>query len=112
KRILVPPTPGILCALGLLMTDLRKDFAVTNLRLLDDAAIPTLAELYGELEVLATEWLDREGIAAERRNTRRTVDVRYLGQNYEIPVPVPEGPIGEDTIGSVRQGFLDRHRRI
>ena len=49
-RILVPRHPGILCALGLLLSDLRTDYARTRLLPVDDGAMPAMAETFAELD--------------------------------------------------------------
>src|SRR4029453_3982054 len=69
-RILVPRNPGILCALGLLLTDLRTDFARPRLLPVDDGAMPAMAETFAELTRRATEWFDREGVAHDARSIR------------------------------------------
>ena len=90
-RVLVPVSPGVLCAMGLLLTDLRSDFAVTRLTPLDAAAGTVLADAFGVLEARAEAWFEDEGIGAEARRIVRTVDMRYAGQNYELPIPVVAG---------------------
>jgi N-methylhydantoinase A len=89
-RVLVPVSPGILCAMGLLLTDLRTDFALTRLTTLDDAARPVLEEAFSVLTARATAWFEREGIAVTARRIVRTVDMRYAGQNYELPIALAE----------------------
>ena len=111
-RVLVPRTPGILCAMGLLLTDLRADFAVTRLRRLDAHALPAMAEAFHALAAQAQTWFDAEGIAAGDRRMARTVDMRYAGQNYELSVPLPEGQIGPDSLVSLAEGFAAAHRRL
>lgn len=91
NRVLVPVSPGILCAMGLLLTDLRSDFALTRLTLLNEAAAPVLADVFTTLEARAQAWFDAEGIAPEKRRIVCTVDMRYAGQNYELPITLPEG---------------------
>src|SRR5690606_29574386 len=111
-RILVPLTPGILCALGLLMTDLRTSFASTSLQVMDAGGIGNLQSIFDELEGRARHWFDEEGIAPQRQGLRRTIDLRYVGQHYEIAVNVPDGPISAATLKAVEQGFLDSHRQL
>ena len=82
-------SPGILCAMGLLLTDLRADFALTRLTTLDDAAWPVLEEAFSVLSARAEAWFEAEGIAPEARRIVRTVDMRYAGQNYELPIALP-----------------------
>src|SRR6202035_2610959 len=62
KRVLVPRNPGILCAMGLLLADLRADFATTRLTTLDEAAEPVLADAFAALSSRAGTWFDSEGI--------------------------------------------------
>ncbi|MCC7284411.1 MAG: hydantoinase/oxoprolinase family protein [Acetobacteraceae bacterium] len=86
RRILVPRNPGILCAMGLLLSDLRRDFAATHLMALDGAAEPRIAEIFARLAGQAAAWFDAEQIAAGARLCRRSIDMRYAGQNFELAV--------------------------
>lgn len=111
-RVVVPLTPGILCATGLLLTDLRADFASTQLRILDQAALPALDEAFAGLERQAADWFAQERIAAGDRLLGRSVDVRYLGQNYEISVPVPEGALTGESLAAIEARFAQEHERL
>ncbi len=111
SRVIVPQTPGTLCALGLLLTDLRSDFAVSRLMKLEAAAIPAIVSGFDALAAQADAWFAQEEIGAERRLLKRTVDMRYVGQNYELQVDVPAGPIGEATLDALVQGFEQAHRQ-
>lgn len=108
RRVLVPASPGILCAMGLLLTDLRTDFALTRLTLLGTGAADVLADAFATLEARAGEWFDAEDIALSNRRIVRTVDMRYAGQNYELPVTVDPGA---DVEASLTEGFLAAHQR-
>ncbi len=112
SRILVPRNPGILCAMGLLLTDLRADFAATRLTTLDGSAIPVMAEAFKGLQAQADHWFAEEDIAAAARKVARTVDMRYAGQNYELPVALPDGPITEASLAALAEGFAAAHRRM
>jgi N-methylhydantoinase A len=111
-RILVPRAPGILCAMGLLLTDLRADFAATRLQTLGSAALPAMAEAFAELSARAGTWFDDEHIAPDARRLTRTVDMRYAGQNYELPIALPDGPIGASTLDALAEGFAAAHHRM
>jgi N-methylhydantoinase A len=110
-RVLVPRNPGILCAMGLLLTDLRADFALTRMHVLSAAVLSDVAEAFAELSARAEAWFDAEGIAADARRVTRTVDMRYAGQNYELPVALPDGPIGSAALDALTEGFAAAHRR-
>jgi N-methylhydantoinase A len=109
-RVLVPASPGILCAMGLLLTDLRTDFALTRLTTLTDAASAMLTDAFTTLEDRARDWFDTEQIARENRRVVRTVDMRYAGQNYELPIPSPAGDGGSPA--SLGVAFTEAHRRL
>ena len=109
-RIVIPPHPGVQCAVGLLQTDLAADFARTNLVRLKDAESVIDAE-FERLSGKAGEWLDAEGVAAGDRLLIREIDMRYAGQNYELRVAMPSDT-GDDRIGALRRAFEAEHRRM
>jgi N-methylhydantoinase A len=113
RRVLVPRNPGILCAMGLLLTDLRADFAATRLLRMDDATTPgALAEAFAALEAQAARWFAEEAIGPDARRMRRTVDMRYAGQNYELGIAVPEGLTGDALLAALMAGFAAEHQRL
>jgi N-methylhydantoinase A len=111
-RILVPRSPGILCAMGLLLTDLRADFATTRLRTLSSAVLPEVEDAFRTLRQQAETWFAGEDIAPAARQLARTVDMRYAGQNYELSVMVPDGPITKTTLDTLADGFAAAHQRM
>ncbi len=111
-RVLVPRNPGILCALGLLLTDLMTNYAQTRLMRLDDGAPAAMAEAFAGLEARANAWFAAEGIGSEARRIRRTVDMRYVGQNYELPVGFPEGQSGNQLLATLRGSFERAHQQM
>jgi len=111
RRVLVPANPGILCAMGLLLTDLRADFAVTRLLPVTDGAAAGLAEAFATLAERAGRWFEHEGIAPGNRRLTRTVDMRYHGQNYELGVALPDGAIGPSTLATLSARFAETHRQ-
>ncbi|MBS7699576.1 MULTISPECIES: hydantoinase/oxoprolinase family protein [unclassified Chelatococcus] len=112
KRILVPRYPGILCAMGLLLTDLRADFATTRLMVLKADILPTIEEAFVGLLKDADGWLENEGILPASRRLTRTVDMRYQGQNYELSIPLPDGPVTKATLDALAAGFEAAHKRM
>ncbi|HEY8289143.1 MAG TPA: hydantoinase/oxoprolinase family protein [Acetobacteraceae bacterium] len=111
-RILVPRNPGILCAMGLLLTDLRADFAVTRLNTLGRSALPDVIAAFRHLDAQAEAWFVHAEISSEARRTVRTVDMRYAGQNYELPITLPEGEIGPATLDALAEAFAAAHQRL
>jgi N-methylhydantoinase A len=111
KRVLVPPYPGILCAMGLLLTDLRADFAATKLLPATAESVGEVAAAFDGLATRAAEWFAHEEIAAPDRHLTRTADMRYAGQNYELAVPLPDGPVTAATIATLAEGFAEAHKQ-
>ena len=86
-RLLVPPGPGVLSALGMLVSPVRKDAARSVL--FGDAGGPDdrVASVLAELEREALVAMVQEGLSAEEVTLRRLADVRYAAQSYELTVP-------------------------
>ena len=112
KRVLVPRNPGILCAMGLLLTDLRADFAATRLLPCEHSVAPTVESVFAGLAKQADQWFAEEHIAPDQRRVARTVDMRYDGQNYELGVKLPDGPVTAATIDALGAGFAEIHKRL
>jgi N-methylhydantoinase A len=112
KRILVPRNPGILCAMGLLLTDLRADFATTRLLPLEPGVLGEIESAFAALNKQADVWFGHEEIPADARRLSRTVDMRYMGQNYELAVPLPDGPVTAATLEVLAKGFAEAHQRM
>ena len=89
--VIVPPSPGLLCALGDLVAGFRNEFAQTLIRLTAEASDDELQGILGELEGRAREWMTAQGIPPEAQNVEFVADMRYHGQGYEIPVPWEAG---------------------
>jgi len=109
RTIIVPPRPGILCALGLLTEDLRADAVRTWVGRLTGEALAALDRGFRELEAEATAWLDREDVAPARRQLARWLDLRYEGQNYELLVAIPEETWRTGSTEALRRRFLEAH---
>src|SRR2546428_13233136 len=108
REVLVPPHPGVTSALGLLVSDVRHDHVRSRLDRLDELAPRTAESEFMGLEDAATTELRDEGFAPESIQLRRALDLRYLGQGYELTTPIEPGPI--DT-RAIRAAFDAEHER-
>ena len=115
REILVPPAPGILCAQGLVVSDLKEDFVRTLRRTMDDSGAAVLSRELDGLMAAATQWCDGESIAAENRRFAATLDMRYVGQNFELAVPLgeidPRGGAVLPGLEALRRAFFEVHER-
>ena len=116
ERVLVPPAPGILCALGLLVAPLRLDLVRTRVALLDALTEAELAQGFEDLEHQASTWLDKEDVPPARRRLARAFDMRYVGQNFELTVEAPAGdsPLAGSPLDAkaLQAVFLREHERV
>ena len=109
--LLVPRFPGILCAIGLLTTDLRYDFAVTRPQRAGAFDAAATEAVFAELTHEAERCLEANGIPPERRRFRRSADMRYEKQGVELTVPCG-GPVGESALAALTADFHALHRRL
>ena len=89
--LLIPRSPGIFSATGLLTTDLKRDSAVTIMRPLDTLDAAQAEAMFVRLEQRGREELQGEGVAAAAIECLRQTDLRYVGQSYELTIPAGEG---------------------
>ena len=110
RKAIIPRTPGLLAAYGLLTEDVRKDFVRTNVINIDKTDFKSIYEIFNELKSQAEDWFDFEKIPSSRRVVRLFLDMRYLGQNYEIEVEYDEDSIknNEDLINA----FNTKYKKI
>lgn len=109
RRLMLPPNPGILCAFGLLVSDLRHDLLETHVRALQgfsfEQAQPILERLRGSTQQL----LERDAVPAERRLVELKADLRYVGQSYELSVPIE--PATAEGWAGLAMRFHEAHRQ-
>ncbi len=108
--VLIPPSPGTLCSLGLLMADTRFDSIRSNILQASKESISDVAQIFGELIAAGNAMLQKEKIDPKDRSFLCTVECRYAHQNYEIPIEVdPE--MDEHALNDMIQKFHEEHRR-
>ncbi|HEY7967493.1 MAG TPA: hydantoinase/oxoprolinase family protein [Solirubrobacteraceae bacterium] len=110
--VIVPPAPGLLCALGDLVADFRNEFARTLIRIVDEIDNSAVLEILDELEGRARQWMRGEQIAETAQHVTFSADMRYHGQGYEIPVPVDLARIRAEGLAHLSEEFDALHERL
>lgn len=87
-RFLVPGAPGILCAQGLIASDLKDDIVRSARVRLDEENLGRIRNILESLMKDADAWFARESVRPADRKVRVSFDMRYVGQNFELAVPV------------------------
>ncbi|MGY1653189.1 hydantoinase/oxoprolinase family protein [Geodermatophilus sp. SYSU D01119] len=111
-RTLVPPNPGNVSAFGLLTVDVRNDHVQTAISRHLDLDLDRVRGLVAGLEERARESLDGEGFARAEQRVARSADLRYVGQAFEVRVPVPDGDLDAAALEQVAQAFHAAHRQL
>ncbi len=108
-RVLAPPHPGVLSALGAAMADVVKDYSHTLLLQESQVDADVLGKAFRPMEEQAREDLGAEGFGRAMLRFQRFLDVRYVGQSYELTAPCP--PLGAGVAGAAARRFHRAHRR-
>jgi N-methylhydantoinase A len=111
-RTLVPPNPGNVSAFGLLTVDVRNDYVQTVVAKHADLDLARVRDVFAELEAQARTALDGEGFSRDEQRMQRTADLRYVGQAFEVRVPVADGLLDDAAAEEVAQAFHAAHRQL
>jgi N-methylhydantoinase A len=111
-RVIVPPSPGTLCALGCLVADLKRDSIKTIYRGADDLTTAELEEEFAALEEDAQSWLADQRAPTQGTVLMRSADMRYKGQSFDMTVQLPTSFREDDSMDVVRKPFHEAYERI
>lgn len=112
KKILVPPAPGVLASLGLLVSRLKADFSRTCVQHPPNYNIDQIRDVFSELESNAKKWMARENIPEENRVLTRQASLRYRHQGNEITVDWHGSDVDPSSIATTLDNFHEAHERL
>jgi N-methylhydantoinase A len=107
-RVLIPPFPGVFSAVGLLLADLRVDKVWTKAFRSTDVDASEVQLQFGVITERAVAELRQEGFSGEPQ-IRRSINMRYLGQNYEHELELPDGEVTEQSLADAFARFAAMH---
>ena len=112
--VIVPPSPGVLCALGDATTSARDESARTCLRRFADLTGGELAGILRDLSSAASGRLTGQGVPADRQQVSYQVDVRYFGQGFDIGVDVDPAWLAapDEALATIGARFDAEHERL
>jgi N-methylhydantoinase A len=110
-RVIIPNLPAHFSALGMLMTDLRHDYVRTYYRNLLEADLDEVRAIFNELIEDAGRTFESEGVDRPARSYQRFMDLRYLGQEFWLQIPVSEQEILGLEFDAIRARFDGMHDR-
>ena len=109
--VLVPATPGVLAAFGLLVANVEHEHTRTFAVRSDQVRLPVMEAAFAELDALGREKMAQDQVPASAVRMARHGDLRYVGQSYELEVPLPD-VLGSGTVSEAVAAFNTAHLRV
>ena len=114
-EVIIPLAPGIVCAQGLIVSDLKEDFVITHRVSLETAKIGIILERCSQLLSTAENWFVNENIPKNKQFMTLSIDARYVGQNFELAVRLANGKftLAQDlpNIEFIKRAFFSAHEQ-
>ncbi|MBI4506494.1 MAG: hydantoinase/oxoprolinase family protein [Chloroflexi bacterium] len=110
RRLMVPFAPGVLSAFGLLVSNVEYDHAVTFRAPAAQVEAAALERSFRELERMGVERMAKDGVPLDQVLCLHSADMRYVGQSYELEVPLEAG-YDRAGVAAAVQLFHDTHER-
>ena len=111
SKVLIPMGPGVTTALGLLVSDIKHDYVRGYIRPTATLDFAHVNRLFEEMEGQGGKVLAAEGINGNAMRFTRYVDMRYVGQSYELMIEARNGELEPADIGRLNQAFFRQHER-
>jgi N-methylhydantoinase A len=112
RGVLVPAFPGAFSALGLLLSDVRQDYVASELLRIDTADPQHVAEVFERLRAQGEAELLGQGFAREQLREEYAFDLRYVGQGYELTIPIAGIPRSAADLAATREQFDVEHAQL
>ena len=109
--VLVPPSPGTTSAMGLLVTDIKHDYSVALIQRADRLDFNGVDESFRSMKTEGEAALSREGVAPDEMDFLHQADMRYVGQSYELTIPLSDGELAHGELTGVIDRFHWEHER-
>ncbi len=109
RGVIVPVYPGAFSALGLLLSDVRQDAVISDLIALDLVPLERIGGAFEQLRRAGEADLLAQGFAAAQLRFEYAVDLRYIGQGYELTIPLAEVPRSAEALATLRRHFDEAH---
>lgn len=110
-RIIVPAEAGVASAFGATAMDLRQDLEAFYFASLAEADVAIINQHFARLEREAVALLEADGVHAADVTLRRTAQMRYVGQTYEVETPFPDGELTDDVLPQIAETFHRCHEQ-
>lgn len=111
-RVIIPHASSVFCALGGLEADMKYDYVRTYLVKLGTLTAEQLFDAFAELRQEGIARLEKDGIAEDKRSFEYWLEMRYVGQHWDIPVPVNMDNETKPNLDEIATEFHKRHEMV
>lgn len=112
NTIIVPEMPGTYSAWGMHHCDMRHDSVRTFRDNLHNIDINKVIDLYSAMKEEVSEILTKQNICSDKIIYEKTVDMRYVGQDYSLNIPFKDDEITLDSIAKLKETYNEYHRQV
>ena len=112
KKVVCPLGAGVMSSIGMLVAPKSFDSLQSYISRLDSADWHHVNSIFESMESRAVDLLSAAGVDPEDLNLERSADMRYVGQGFEIVVPVPDGKLGPEQYETLVATFTDTYRDL
>ena len=109
--VLVPMSPGTTSAMGLLVTDIKHDYSVALIQRADSLDSTVAHDSFQRMKLEGEAALAREGVGPEDTDFVYQADMRYVGQSYELTIPLADGELASGELTGILDRFHREHER-
>ncbi|SFB14687.1 N-methylhydantoinase A [Lentibacillus halodurans] len=111
KKVVIPVASPVFSAWGMLMSDLRHDYIKTFIKRLINLDKKEILEQWNQIDNEAYDQFSHEGIRKEDVVFNRYADMRYLGQEHTVKVPIPDGNWSDNHLQKIIKKFHELHEQ-
>ena len=112
--IIVPPGPSTFCAMGAILTDVKRDYVRSQVLRFDgdERTAGELDAIFRDLEAKAKAWIETEGALLGTPEFTAQADIRYTGEAFELPIPIPDDLRRRPDTERISELFHREHEKI
>lgn len=111
-EVIIPQNPGIASAIGMLKADVKKDYVKALLTNIKDVKMDDLNRIFTGLETNAKNQLQIEGFQQKDISFIRIMDLRFIGQSYEISIPIKGDTLNQSDLENIIRNFHDEYEKL
>ncbi|WP_077602628.1 hydantoinase/oxoprolinase family protein [Oceanobacillus sojae] len=112
KNIIIPPSPGITCASGMLIADVRHDYVQSYISNTDQLNIDELNTIFEKMQRNAKEALKKQGFSDEKIQLHLSIDLKYKNQAYDLNISLSGNSVHTEAIDQAVKDFHSTHEKI